>query len=133
MNFNIVIAVVAIVIGSWNLMIAILGLFPQFLSTTVGTLTKANTKKNVRTRHGHRIPILTRYTYSYTVNGKEYRYSGEELHSKRRLLPKASMVYVKWFPRRAYPNKFKGTTEWALGFVMLFMGIMSLWAIIYTK
>ena len=129
MNYYIAIIIVIIAIGLWNLIIAILGLFPRFLSTAVGTLTDANTKKNVRTRHGYRIPILTRYGYTYSVKGKEYRYAGEELHSKRRLLPKTSMVFVKWFPRRAYPNKFKGTTEWAMGLSLLFMGLLALWTI----
>lgn len=128
MNYYIIIIAVAIAIGLWNLMIAILGLFPQFLCTAVGTLTKANTKKNIRTRHGHRIPNLTRYRYTYKVNGKEYQYSSEEIYSKHRLLPKISIVFVKWFPRRAYPNEFKGTNEWIIGLCMLFMG-MIVWAI----
>lgn len=123
MEFYTFIAFVAIVIGFWNLLIAILGLFPQFLSTTAGTLTNKYTKRNVPARHGAVIPILTRYTYTYTVNKKKYRYSGEGFHSKSLLLPKVAMVYVKWFPSRAYPNRFKGTTEWVLGLVMLFLGV----------
>lgn len=124
MDFYIVIAVSALLVGLWNLTIAVLGCVPRFRATAVGTLTKANSKQNVRTRHGGIIPILTRYAYTYTVNGKEYRYSSEEHHGKRRLFAKAPMVYVKWFPRHAYPNKFKGTTEWVLGIMMLLMGIL---------
>lgn len=130
MNYYIVIIIVPFVIGLWNLMIAILGLFPQFLSTTVGTLTNAKTKKNDRTRHGHRIPISTSYTYTYIVKGKEYRYSNGELYSKRRLLPKASMEYVTWFPRHAYPHKFKGTNEWVIGLAMCFLGVVGIFAIL---
>ena len=130
MDYYIFIIVVTIALGLWNLMIAILGLFPEFLSTAVGTLTNAKTKHNVRSRHGHIIPIVTRYRYTYTVKGKEYRYVCENHHSKRRLLPKASMVFVKWFPRRAYPNKFKGTTEWVMGICFLFMGLMGIWALL---
>lgn len=129
MDFYIFIVIVVIAIGLWNLMIAILGLFPRFLSTAIGTLTNAKTKKNIRTKHGQRIPIMTRYGYTYTVKGKEYRYTGEELRSKRRLLPKASMVFVKWFPRRAYPNKFKGTNEWVMGLCFLFIGLSLIWVI----
>ena len=47
MKFYIAITVVIIAVGLWNLVIAILGLFPHFLSTAIGTLTYANTKKNV--------------------------------------------------------------------------------------
>ena len=128
MEYYIVIIIVAVAIGLWNLTIAILGLFPQFLSTAVGTLTNAKTKKNARTRHGQLIPISTRYGYTYTVNGKEFQYTGEELRSKRHILPKTSMVFVKWFPRRAYPNKFKGTTEWIMGLCFLFVGLLAIWA-----
>ena len=126
------IAAIIISIALWNLMIAVLGLFPQFLSTAVGTLTNTNTKRNVESRHGYRIPIVTTYGYTYNVNGKAYRYSSQGLHSKRRLLPKVSMVFVKWFPRRAYPNKFKGINEWMIGLSMLFMGLVFIWAITYS-
>ena len=124
MDDYIIIVVAFMWIGLWNLLIAILGCFPQFRSTAVATLTKANSKKNVRTRHGGILPIQTRYTYTYTVGGKEYRYASEYHHGKRRLLPKVPVVYVKWFPRHAYPYKFKGTTEWVLGTMSLFGGIM---------
>lgn len=128
MNYYLIIIAIVIAIGLWNLMIAVLGLFPQCLCTAVGTLSKANTKKNIRTRHGHRIPTLTRYKYIYKVNGKEYHYSSEEIYSKRRLMPKIPLVFVKWFPRRAYPNEFKGTNEWIIGLCMFSMGII-VWVI----
>ena len=72
---------------------------------------------------------MTFYTYAYVVNEKKYKYTATMYHSKRRLLPKASMVYVKCFPHRAYPNKFKGTTEWVLGIIMLLAGMSLLFAI----
>ena len=132
MNYYTVIVIAAIAMGLWNLMIAILGLFPQFLSTAVGTLTDAKTTKNRRERSGNLIPISTRYHYKYTVNGKEYRYTDQVLHSKSHLFPKATVVFVKWFPRHAYPNKFKGTTEWAMGLCFLFMGLSAIWALYFT-
>ena len=130
MDGYIAIAAVFIAICFWNLLIAILGLFPQCCSSAVGTLVDANTKKNVRTPRGRIIPILTRYVYLYTVNGKEYRYFARGEHSKRRLPFKTTMVYVKWFPWHAYPDKFKGTKEWALGLVMLYAGIRIIYAIV---
>ena len=130
MDGNMVIVAEFILIGLWNLIIAILGCFPQFRSTAVATLAKANSKKNVRTRHGGIIPIQTRYRYVYTVGGKEYRYASEYHHGKRRLLPKVPVVYVKWFPRHAYPYRFKGTTEWALGIAFLIGGIMCMIAML---
>lgn len=115
-------------IGLWNLTIAILGLFPQCLSATVGTLRNTKTYKNVKRRWGTSIPTLTNYAYSYCVKGKTYRYSGSKMHTKRHLLPKTSMVYVKWFPRHAYPNKFKGEIEWVSAFVMLLIGTLAIFA-----
>lgn len=128
MDGYIAIAAILAAICFWNLLIAILGLFPQYCSSTIGTLIDTNTKKNVRTPRGRKIPILTRYAYTYTVKGKEYTYSARGEHSKRSLSLKTTMVYVKWFPWRAYPEKFKGTTEWAVGLVTLYASIR----IIYT-
>ena len=122
MDFYYIIGGCAITIGLWNLMIAILGLFPQCQSTVIGTLSNTKTKRNVKGRYGTCIPVLTGYAYTYYVKEKAYRYLGQELRTKRHLLPKISMVYVKWFPRHAYPNKFKGTNEWAIAFVMLLIG-----------
>ena len=133
MNGYIAIAAVFMAICFWNLLIAILGLFPPCHSSTVGTLVDTNTKKNVRTSRGRIIPILTRYIYLYTVNGKEYRYSAHGEHSKRRLPLKTTMVYVKWFPWCAYPDKFKGTKEWALGLVMLYASIRIVYAIVSVR
>lgn len=129
MNGYIAIAIVFIAICFWNLLIAILGLFPKCCSSTVGTLIDTNSKKNVRTPRGRKIPILTRYVYTYAVKGKEYRYSARGEHSKRRLHLKTTMVYVKWLPWHAYPDKFKGTKEWAFGLVMLFASIQIIYAI----
>ena len=129
MNEYIAVITVILAIAVWNLLIAILGLFPQCCSSSVGTLVDRNTKKNVRTPRGRKIPILTRYVYLYTVKGKQYKHSSCIERSKRCLPLKTSMVYVKWCPWRAYPEKFKGTTEWALGLVMLYAGIRIILAI----
>ena len=127
-HFYLFIGGCAIAIALWNLMIAILGSFPQCLSTAVGTLSNTKTQTDVKGRWGTHIPILTNYAYSYYVKGKAYRYSGQEMRTKRHLLPKTSMVYVKWFPRHAYPNKFKGENEWVTAFVMLLIGTLAFFA-----
>lgn len=116
-------------IGLWNLMIAVLGLFPKCRATAVGTLTSTNTRKNFRNRSGLFIPIQTRYTYIYTVNGKQYRYRARGQHSKRRLFPKVTMVYVKGFPRFAYPNKFTGAIQWILAIIIILFECQILFAL----
>lgn len=125
MAFSIAGSVIMIVIGLWNTMIGILGLFSKFHTEAIGTLAKAETSRNTRSRHGYLIPVYVRYADAYTVNGRKYRYSSEGAHSKRRLLPKAVMVYVKWFSRHAYPYKSKGTKEWVLGICFLVLGLMN--------
>lgn len=127
MVLYLVIGICAIAIGLWNLLIAVLGSFPQCQADAIGTLCKSKTKRNVKSGRSvfGSVPILTEYTYTYCVSGKTYRYLGSAQRSKGHLLPKVSMVYVKWFPRHAYPNKFSGTKEWAFAFVFLLIGILA--------
>ena len=122
-----IISAVSFLIGSWYLMIAILGLFPRFRAKSIGVLTKPNVHRNSKDKHGHTIPILTRYGYVYTVNGKQYCYSAEGRFSERRLMPRAPIIYIKGFPRHAYPNKFRGTKEWVLGMIFFVSGIVYLY------
>ena len=126
MEIYIWIFVALILAGCWYLMIAILGLFPKFQRKSVAILKKASSVKNVHLgRNGSVfIPNLTDYTYVYTVNGKEYKYSGHITRSKSNLLPRTILVYVKGFPRHAYPDKFNGINEWAMGFCYIFMAII---------
>ena len=78
------------------------------------TLKWKKTYRNVRYRGG-KLPPYTNYVYTYQVGEREYRYRGSGNHTKRGLYQKAAMVYVKGFPRRAYPNKFTGFMEWMWG------------------
>ncbi len=126
MLVDICIVSAVLLVGLYYLTIAILGLFPKFRATAVGTLSKAKTYKHVPKRHGGTIPHLTKYVYLYTVNGKVYRHKGEGRYSKRRLHPKGQIVYVKGFPRHAYLNKFRGEKEWIWGVTLLICGLMLL-------
>ena len=122
--FLIVASAIAVLIGLWNLMIAVLGCFPKLLCTALRSLAKTNTLKNVPLKHGGCIPNLTKYTYVYAVNGKQYKYSAEKRTHKRNLFSKVIMVYVKGFPRHAYPNKFTGFKEWSIGIFLIILGTM---------
>ena len=135
MIFSIMITAVALLFGIWNLMIAILGLFPKYLETTMGTLTRTKNERNVvqHSKYNHTfIPLITYYTYTYHVRGREYRYSNESRHSEKRLLPKVPLVYVKWFPRHAYLRKFKGIREWMWGIFSTLLGAIFLILILLT-
>ena len=128
--FYITVITIVLLISFYNLLIAILGLFPRFRATAVGTLQKTRTQRNVRTRRGLIIPFLTNYTYKYTANGKKYRYSNLIYSTRSRLHQKVPMVYVKWFPRYAYPKKFTASTQWIFGIGMLIMGILFIIAVV---
>ena len=121
--FGIVVVVIILFISFYHLLIAILGLFPQFKATAIGTLQKKRTQRNVRVRGGT-IPALTNYTYQYTVNGKKYRYHSSGYFTKGHLYKNVTMVYVKWFPRHAYPEKFTATTQWSWGLGLLLIGLL---------
>ena len=129
MEFLFGMTVALFAIGFWNLLIAIFGLFPQCRATAVGTLVKANTRRNVQGRH-RIIPVATEYTYVYIVNGKQYKYSRGNEQRRQCLFPKKVLQYVKWFPRHAYDNKFTGEREWVLGISMLICGILCTVAIL---
>ena len=120
MIFCTVVTLVFLLIGVWNLTFAILGRFPRFCATAVGTLKSKYIRRNIRYR-SHKLPNETHYTYAYRVGERKYLYRGVKSNSKRGLYEKVPLVYVKGFPRRAYPNKFKGTQEWAWGIFWLLM------------
>lgn len=124
MIFAIIVTAITLLIGIWNLTIAILGLFPNCQATAVGTLTQARTERNVRGRRGGTIPFLTHFTYQYTVKGKQYRYRGEIHRSRRGLQSRATMVFVKWFSSHAYPNKLTSLKEWAFGISFFMVGVL---------
>ena len=55
----------------------------------------------------------------------EKRFLFYRLKSKRVCdIIKSPMVYVKWFPRHAYPEKFTAITQWAWGISMLCIGVL---------
>ena len=119
----IILTVLLGLIGAWNLTVAIIGLFPKFHATAIGSLERSYTERNVPMRYGT-IPIRTHYTYIYTVNGRKYKYRGSVESSRKYVPQKAYLVYVKWFPWRAYKNKFSGGREWCLGGLGIFMAAM---------
>ena len=119
----IVLTVLFFLLGIWNLMIAIIGLFPKFHATAVGTLERSYTERNVQMRYGT-IPVRTHYTYIYTVNGRKYKHRGSVESSRKYVPQKTHLVYVKWFPWRAYRNKFSGGWEWCLGIFGVAMALM---------
>ena len=117
--------------GIWNIVIAASVRFPRFRGETTGTLTKADTRRNIPAKH-RIIPIETEYIYTYTVNGRKYRYKGRRYHGKRSLFRKVPMIYVTFCPHYAYPYKFRGDRELILGIGMLLTAAMFIFFLLYA-
>ena len=128
----IVIAAIFLLIGSYNLLIAILGLFPQCRATAMASLKYSRTQRNVRVKGG-RIPVVTDYTYQYTVNGRKYSHRGSAHMAGKRISKNPTMVYVKRFPRYAYPGRFTAINQWVCGVSMLFMGLLFMAVIVFAS
>ena len=131
MEIYIVMTVVLFAIGFWNLLIAILGCFPRFRATSVGTLANAVHYKNYRTDSGRIIKHLTRVQYVYTVRNKQYRARVHTTYEgKRKLFNKVSIIHVKWFPRHGYINHYTGFCEWFFGVLFLYFGCAMIYLIL---
>ena len=82
-------------------------------------LHKSKSYRNVWIKR-RRIPVYTEYTYAYKVKGKVYYYQGAEENGRRTLHPRATIVYLKGFPRIASLESFSCTSIWILT-VMIFL------------
>lgn len=116
------ICVIHLLAGLYFILIAILSRNPQNLHSTTGKLTKSDTVRNLHGRLGS-IPIWTHYVYTYTVNGREYKHHGQNRRHNKHLLPKIKLVYVKWFPRYAFHNKFDAEAMWFFGISFIIIGL----------
>ena len=117
---------VLILIGLFFLWLALRGRKPENLVETVGDLTRRQHFKNMQIK-SHKVKNLTDYAYSYTVDGRTYRLSGIQWTHPRKLFRKATIVYLKGFPRVAYIGEFTGIQEWTLAIAFLAMGLLCLW------
>lgn len=109
MEAALIFSLIYILSGLWFLFLTIYALFPGNHVSTVGTLTKRVTRKNVRSKHGYLIPNVTNYTYSYTVNGRTYRLKQTGHHTKSCLTRKVTIVYLRGFPRCAAIDRYNGS------------------------
>ena len=82
-------------------------------------LHKSKSYRNVWIKR-RRIPVYTEYAYAYKVKGKVYYYRGAEEKSRRTLRPRATVVYLKGFPRIASLETASCASIWILT-VILFL------------
>ena len=130
MYFAITLAILLLSAGIYNLVVAIWGSFPSHQLRTVGTLVKANSQKNLHTRYGF-VPVWTDCVYVYQVNGKSYRFRTGKRMSKRDILKKVTIVYVKGFPRRAGIAEYRSFEACVLAAALCLLGAFMLGAAIF--
>lgn len=132
MELLIMAGIAVILIGLWYYFVAVMALFPKNLDKTVAVLEKASTIRNTHGKHGQLIPVVTKYVYTYTVNGKKYKLKRETFRSKQHLHQRVPVVYLKKLPRYAYEHKFKGINEWVIGSFFILYGVLIFVAIFLT-
>ena len=93
------------IIGGILLLAALLGRNPRFLGTAVGKL--QNSKRvMVSQRHSSKKVPITTFVYLYEVNGRTYRLKRDSHGSRKSLMQRVTVVYLKGFPRFGYLEKF---------------------------
>ncbi len=93
------------IIGGILLLLALLGRNPRFLGSAVGRL--QNSKRvMVWTKHSRKKVPVTTFVYLYEVNGKTYRLKRDTRSSRKSLMPRVTVVYLKGFPRFGYLEKY---------------------------
>lgn len=125
MEFILISGIIVLSVGLYFLVLAIRSRDPKHLQTTVGTLTKTSGFKNFQTRYGL-IRNLTDYTYTYSVNGKDYRISGSYPKHRRFVPKKVEIIYLIGFPRRAYIGEYTGVVEWSIAVSFSILGAVLL-------
>ena len=131
MPFAIFLTVLTLLIGLWNLAIAIWGGLPQNHIKTVGTLSKVKHYKNLHTRYGF-VPNWSDCVYVYHVDGKAYKFRVGEKKNKNALFPKVEIVYVKGFPRRAGIERYRSDEAFVIAGAFLMLGLFLLLVILLT-
>ncbi len=110
--------------GLFVLMLAILGLNPKNRIQARGVLASCYHYKNVRVKSFLVIKNMVDFTYIYEVNGKPYRFKANKNIHSRKVFKRATIVYLRGFPRVAYLERFTGANEWLLGSFLLIIGGM---------
>lgn len=118
-----VFGVVSILFGLFFLILAIRSRNPGNLILTSGELTQQKGFRNYKMKNCA-VPIMTEYTYTYTVCGKQYRLRGKQRVHPRNVRKRISIVYLRGFPRCAYEGRFSGIAEWLIAISLIALGAL---------
>lgn len=122
--FSVLIGTLLLVLGLFFLWVALLGRNPDNISTTVGTLVKASSYKNVPLKYGGMIKNQTDYVYAYTVDGRTYRCTGRKNEHKRTLPRKVTIVYITRYPRSGCVERYNSTSAWLYAICCIANGLL---------
>lgn len=121
-----------LILGGYYVAVGVLFCFPKNRAYALGKLETTRGERNVHVRAiGSKyrtvvVPHWTRFTYSYTVNGKVYKKSGGDAKSPGQLPYRPRVVYMKWMPRYAFVSGLTMFQRPFWGFGLLFVSIIFL-------
>lgn len=123
MIFFLAVGMACLLPGLFFIVLAIRSRNPQNLVSVPGELTKLKGYKNYKMK-SYAVPNMTEYTYTYTVNGKQYELRGAQRTHPRNVRKRVSIIYLRGFPRCAYEEHFSGITEWLIAISLIVLGAL---------
>lgn len=92
-------------IGGVCLFLALWGRNPKHLGTAVGKLEHSR-RIMVWTKYSRKKVPVTTCVYLYEVNGRTYKLKRDSRSSRKSLMPRVTVVYLKGFPWFGYLEKY---------------------------
>lgn len=114
-------AAVYFILGGVCLFLALWSRNPKHLGTAVGKLEHSR-RIMVWTKYSRRKVPITTCAYLYEVNGRIYKRKRDTHSSRKSLMPRVTVVYLKGFPRFGYLEKYPTGIFTMLGIFSLLWG-----------
>jgi len=113
------------VTGIGSILLALWSRNPKHIGTAVGRL-ECSRRVMVSMKHRRKKVPMTNFVYLYEVNGKTYRLNRDSHASRKSLMPRATIVYLKGFPRFGYLESYPYWLFTLLGITLIICGLMTL-------
>ena len=111
--------------GGICLFLALWSRNPKHIGTAVGRLDSSK-RVMVSMKHSRKKVPMTNFVYLYEVNGKTYRLKRDTRSSRKSLMPRVNIVYLKGFPRFGYLESYPHWLFTLLGVILILCGGMTL-------
>jgi hypothetical protein len=113
------------VAGIGSILLALWSRNPKHIGTAVGRLDSSK-RVMVSMKHSRKKVPMTNFVYLYEVNGKTYRLKRDTRSSRKSLMPRVNIVYLKGFPRFGYLESYPHWLFTLLGVILILCGVMTL-------